>query len=217
MIDLSKFVHKWSWTILLVFCVAGVFFPAVGIAAIVCMLAPVIMSFFKGRYWCGNFCPRGSMNDIIISKISRKLRIPELLGMKWFRLLFLCLLMGGFAIQIFMSWGNINAVGMVFVRMIIITTALSIILGTIYNQRTWCRICPMGTLASYAAGTTKVKDKIKHVSFRPQTCIDCKICSRNCPMGIDVWKYKDEGVVTNPDCIRCKVCIDRCPKNSLYI
>lgn len=217
MAGMNKFIHKWSWTILLVFCIAGIFVPAVGVVAIICMLAPVIMSFFKGRYWCGNFCPRGSMNDMLVSKISRRLRIPELLKRKWFKLLFLCLLLGGFAIQIFVAWGNINAVGMVFVRMIIITTVLTIILGTIYNQRTWCTICPMGTLASYAAGIKKIKHRIKHVNFKPQTCINCKICSKNCPMGIDVQKYMEEGIVINPDCIRCKVCIDKCPKNSLYI
>lgn len=217
MFSLRKFIHQWSWIILLFFCAAGLFFPGVGLIAIICMLAPVVVSFFKGRFWCGNFCPRGSMNDIILSKISKKLRMPELLKKQWFKLLVLILLMGGFAVQIYFSWGNINAVGMVFVRMILITTVIAIILGTVYNQRTWCTICPMGTMASYVAGTKHVSSRIKHVNFKTQACVDCKKCSRSCPMSIDVLKYKDAGKVTHPDCIKCEVCAYKCAKKALYI
>lgn len=214
---LKEFIHNWSWVILFAFCIAGLFFPAVGVVAIICMLAPVIVSFFKGRFWCGNFCPRGSMNDIIISKISKKTRIPELLKNQWFKLMILVLLMGGFAIQIYFAWGNIDAVGTVFVRMILITTVISIILGTVYNQRTWCTICPMGTMASYVARLKHVNKRVKHVKFKDQTCVNCKVCSRNCPMGIDVLEHKNTGKVTHPDCLKCEICIKKCPKKALYI
>lgn len=217
MFNFKEFFHNWSWVILFAFCIAGLFFPAVGVIAVICMLAPVIVSFFNGRFWCGNFCPRGSMNDIIISKISRRLRIPGLLKKQWFKLLILVLLMGGFAIQIHFAWGSINAVGMVFVRMILITTIIAIILGTIYNQRTWCTICPMGTMASYVARSKFVSKRAKHVQFKAQKCVNCKVCSNKCPMGIDVLGHKNIGRVTHPDCIKCEVCINKCPKKSLYI
>lgn len=36
--------------ILLIFIVVGFFYPIVGLLAIVCMIAPVTMSVFRGRY-----------------------------------------------------------------------------------------------------------------------------------------------------------------------
>lgn len=217
MVNFKKFIHNWSWIILLVFCIAGLFVPAVGVAAIICMLAPVAVAFFRGRLWCGNFCPRGSMNDIILSKISRKLRIPGLLKKQWFRFMILILLMGAFAVQLTLAWGSIDAIGMVFVRMILITTVLAIILGTVYHHRTWCTICPMGTLASYAAGVKSISKRTKHVTFNAAACINCRICSKSCPMGIDVLKYKVQGSVVHPDCLKCEVCVDKCPKKALCI
>lgn len=214
---LKKYIHKWSWIVLLTFCITGLFYPFIGVAALICMLAPVVVSFFKGRLWCGNFCPRGSMNDIVLAKISKKLPIPKFLKKQWFKLLFLGLLMGGFTVQIFIAWGSIVAVGAVFVRMIIITTLLAILLGTIFNQRTWCTICPMGTMAHYVARIKSINRRIKHVTFDTQKCVDCKICSKNCPIGIDVLKHKENGKVTHADCLKCQVCVERCPKNSLYI
>lgn len=214
---LKKTFHKWAWVLLVAFCIAGLFYPLVGIAAVICMLAPVAVSFFKGRLWCGNFCPRGSFNDILISRISRKLHLPGFFKKQWFRLLFLGVLMSFFAIQIIWAWGNLALIGTVFVRMIIITTLLTMFLGTIFNQRAWCKICPMGTLAHYVAKLQPVSSRINHVTFHSDKCIGCKICSNSCPMGIDVLKHKEAGKVSHADCLKCKVCIDKCPKDSLYI
>jgi polyferredoxin len=153
----KQIIHQWSWALLIFYLVVGWFYPILGIAALVCMLAPVITAFFKGRMWCGSFCPRGSFNDMILSRLSRKLRLPAFLKATWFRFVFLVLLLSFFGVQIFVAWGDITTVGYVFLRMVFLTTLLAIILGVSYNQRTWCGICPMGTLAHYAS---KVKGRI---------------------------------------------------------
>ncbi len=191
--NIRKYVHKWAWTVLLTFCIVGLFYPSIGIAAIVCMLAPVVVSVFKGRYWCGNFCPRGSFNDILVSKISKGMKVPVILRDKWFKLSFLVLLMSGFAIQIYFAWGSVISVGSVFVRMIIITTLLSIVLGTFFNHRTWCTICPMGTMANYVSSIRKAGKKSKNVTLSSKKCTDCNSCARSCPVGADVSKNNESG------------------------
>ncbi|KNY27305.1 4Fe-4S binding protein [Pseudobacteroides cellulosolvens] len=189
--NIRKYVHKWAWTVLLTFCIVGMFYPSIGIAAIVCMLAPVVVSVFKGRYWCGNFCPRGSFNDILVSKISKGIKVPRILKEKWFKLLFLVLLMSGFAIQIYFVWGSVISVGSVFVRMIIITTLLSIVLGTFFNHRTWCTICPMGTMANYVSSIRKAGKKPKNVALSGKKCTDCNSCARSCSVVVDVSKNNE--------------------------
>jgi polyferredoxin len=212
-----RFVHKWIWVMLIVYCVIGMFYPLIGTAALICMLAPSVVSVFKGRMWCGNFCPRGSFNDIILSKFSLRNKIPNLFKITWFRLVFLTLVMSAFAVQIAFAWGSILEVSFVFVRMIIVTTILTIILGILYNQRTWCMICPMGTMAHYVSKFKPVKAKLRHITFRKEKCVDCKVCTRNCPIGIDVLSHKNIGKVVHADCLKCKVCVEKCPKKSLYV
>ncbi|TCL58800.1 4Fe-4S binding protein [Hydrogenispora ethanolica] len=148
---LKQIIHQWAWVILIAFCLIGVAYPVIGAAALICMAAPVVTAFFKGRMWCGHFCPRGSYNDVVLAQFSRRLKLPRLFKGAWFRWTFFGLLMAAFAVQIGLAWGDPWAVGKVFVRMIIVTTLLATVLGLIFQPRTWCGICPMGTLAGAVA------------------------------------------------------------------
>lgn len=213
---IKKLFHKWAWIMLIIYCTVGIFYPLIGAAALICMLAPSVVAVFKGRMWCGYFCPRGSFNDIILSKISLKNKVPGFFKAAWFRLTFLTVLMGAFAIQIILAWGSFYEVSLVFVRMIIITTVITIVLGIGYNQRAWCMICPMGTMAHYIARLQPVKTKLRHIAFYTGKCIDCRICSNNCPIGIDVLSHKRTGKVVHADCLKCEMCVEKCPKKALY-
>ncbi len=47
-------------------------------------------------------------------------------------------------------------------------------------------------------------------------CVQCGICSYNCPIDIDVRRYAWEGrVIENARCLTCGQCIARCPRNVL--
>jgi len=43
-------IQKYLFWILLVFLAVGMIYPVIGLLAIICMLAPVIMAPYKGRY-----------------------------------------------------------------------------------------------------------------------------------------------------------------------
>lgn len=214
---IKRFVHKWAWLLLITYCIVGLIYPYIGIAALVCMLAPIAIAFTRGRMWCGNFCPRGSFNDNILSLISPKRKIPQIMKSIWFKTLFLILLMGAFATQLIFAWGNLLEIGRVFVRMILITTGITIALGVIFSQRAWCAICPMGTMAHFVSKLAAKGGKIKYVTFSKDKCVSCKLCSKSCPIGIDVLGHKTDGKVINADCLKCNVCVQKCPKKSLYV
>jgi len=215
---IRELIHRWVWIILFGFCIIGLIYPEVGLLALICMLAPSAAAILKGRMWCGSFCPRGSFNDVILTKISRKKAIPNLFRHKLFRNLFLVLLMSAFAIQLALAWGSLKAIGGVFVRMIILTTLITVILGITYSHRAWCIICPMGTMASWvASGRNKIKrtSEKNDVTFIKEKCVSCNLCSKECPMGINVLSYKNVGAVNHSDCIKCNRCVYKCPKKSL--
>lgn len=213
----KQMIHQWIWLALLLFLAVGMVYPVIGAIALICMVAPVLVAFFQGRSWCGTYCPRGSFNDVLLSKISFKGKIPALLTQPWFRSTFLILLMSAFAFQLVRVWGNPTAIGWVFVRMITVTTLITLVLGVLYQPRTWCRICPMGTIAKYVAQWRMRFNPFQLITFTNNACVNCKVCTKNCPLNIDVPSYKEKGQVTHPDCLKCSVCVAKCPKKALKI
>ncbi len=53
--------------------------------------------------------------------------------------------------------------------------------------------------------------------FPDQTrCVQCGICSYNCPQGIDVRRYAWLGEpVRDSNCLTCGECVIRCPRGAL--
>ncbi len=50
----------------------------------------------------------------------------------------------------------------------------------------------------------------------PFRCVQCGICSYNCPIGIDVRRFAWQGKsVQDSHCITCGECIARCPRGVL--
>jgi len=126
--------------------IGGLFNPVLGYLVLAMMFFFLTLSFFKGRFWCWNLCPRGAFLDILLSKISRNRPIPRVFTRAWFRWLVVLVFTGVVTFRIIRTGGDIIAIGAVFVIMCLVTTIISIILGVFMKHRSWCMICPMGTL-----------------------------------------------------------------------
>ncbi len=49
-------------------------------------------------------------------------------------------------------------------------------------------------------------------------CIQCGLCSYNCPAGIDVRSYSRQSlVVSDPRCMQCGSCVARCPRGAIRL
>ncbi|MBU1852794.1 MAG: 4Fe-4S binding protein [Candidatus Omnitrophica bacterium] len=124
----------------------GLFNPILGYLVLAMMVFFLTLSYFKGRFWCWNLCPRGAFLDIIMSKASFKKPVPKVFTRHWFRWIIFILFSSFLMFRIIRTGGNIIAIGAVFVSMCIVTTIISIVLGVATRHRSWCMICPMGTL-----------------------------------------------------------------------
>lgn len=208
---IAKYYKKYGYFILLLFLGISLLDMRVGSIAIICMFAPLLFAILgKGRYWCGNYCPRGNFYHQVISKISPKRKVPKFLKSIGFRLFMVAFIIFNFARGIYHNWGNLTGIGMVFYRIIAITTIVGILLAFFYQPRTWCNFCPMGTLSYLIA---KLRGRSIHLAVE-SSCVSCGLCTKTCPMGLSPKDYKD-GQLTDSNCIFCKECVYKCPKKSI--
>ena len=189
--------------------VAGYFYPIIGFVILVCMIAGFTIAIKHGRKWCDVACPRGSFLDFYATKISPQKPLPKWFYTYKFRLTFITILFSFLTFNIVKAWPDITNIGFAFVKTLIITTILSIILAVIFRARAWCLICPVGTFSGLIGGK---KGRLK-IDFAK--CANCTNCERVCPMGLVPYKDKHTGVLNSRDCIKCKTCIANCPTGAI--
>jgi ferredoxin-type protein NapH len=135
----------------------GMFFPPLGYLVFLMMLFFLPFSYFRGRQWCGKICPRGAFLDIVLSRFSVKVKVPDFMHKNWFKLAVFFSFMIFFISQFVVSEKNFNSFGFVFVRMCLLSTLVAITLGIPFHQRIWCVFCPMGFLQSKIRSLNKGK------------------------------------------------------------
>lgn len=194
--------------LVLIVSIGGLWYPALGYFMLLVFAAIFLISPFRGRWFCGNLCPRGSLVDFWVSKISKKRKIPEILKSLWVRLPIFFLLMGLMGYRVANTIGSLNTfekIGMIFVMMCLVTTSIAILAGSFLSPRAWCSFCPMGTAQRLIGGKRYL------LQLEKERCISCKKCEKVCPMQLKICQTE-----TKPDCIKCGRCVTACPKDALH-
>ena len=62
--------------IVLIVSIGGIFYPKLGYILLLVFATLLIIAPFRGRWFCGNLCPRGSFVDFWLAPLSGRLRIP---------------------------------------------------------------------------------------------------------------------------------------------
>ncbi|AZT91117.1 4Fe-4S binding protein [Caldicellulosiruptor changbaiensis] len=189
--------------------IAGLFYPLMGLFAFVCMAGAVVLSFYKGRYWCYRFCPRGAFLDEFISKLSFQRSVPQILKSGFSKAFWVVFFMLMMALNVIRSGGDIYRFGKGVVLLLWLTSLLAIIGGILFKPRTWCIVCPMGTISGL------VGKRKRPIEIDVSKCVQCKLCNKNCPMEIEVCSFKENGIVESINCIKCETCAKVCPKDAL--
>ena len=186
------------------------FFPLLGYFIPLCMIAGVGMASVKGRKWCNWYCPRGSFADTYMKAVSPEKNIPALFRSLPLRIGVLAFLMIMLLFQILRLWPDAYAIGRFFVILLSITTVVGIILALVLHQRSWCYVCPIGTLSNW------VGRKRYPLKIEKDACVKCGLCARTCPMQLVPQEMKDEKEMSyKGDCLKCGLCVVSCPKQAL--
>lgn len=225
----TKF-KNYSWIMVPIIAFGGMFIPKLGLLLIPIMLTLVVLGFLKGKYWCGNLCPHGSLFDKILLPLSPNSKIPNFLTSKYMKTAFFIFYMVMFSsrlVKAFESWGSmsfLDKLGFVFAANYLIPTIVGSTLALFVNPRSWCTFCPMGTFEQLAyklgtlTGLNRKTDK-KVTAAQPEKCTQCGKCSRVCPMQIVPYLELsvEHNQLSNEDCIRCSTCVYNCPLGVLTL
>jgi len=139
----SQIIMLWLLPVILI---GGWFFPAFGLLVLAMIIFFLPLSYYKQRYWCWYLCPRGSFLNIVLPPISLKMNLPKLFSRDWFRWGIFYLLIGFLIFNLLKAGISPVLIGAAFWLMCMLTTGIAIILGLIFKPRSWCVVCPMGTL-----------------------------------------------------------------------
>lgn len=222
-------IRKFGWIFTVLVGIGGLFEPKLGLLVIPIMISLTVMSFFKGRYWCGNFCPHGSLFDSLFIPFGRNTRIYKFMKSKYMMVGF----MGFFAFNLISKimgaaqfWGESNfldKLGFVFVTTYLMVIIVGGSLSILNSGRTWCQICPMGIMEKLSYGVGKLlkankKTDVKVTISDKSSCVSCGKCSKVCPMQISPYtEFNDDNQFEHSDCIKCSTCVVSCPLSLLSI
>ena len=117
---------------------------------------------------------------------------------------------------LFMTDHGISASGVPGYIMYLTIVFLIVILALLTGRRGMCHtVCWM---APFMIVGTLIKDKLKypslHLKVEPDKCVKCGLCTKICPMSIDVEKMITAGKTHHSECILCGVCASNCKKGS---
>ena len=189
---------------------AGWVFPLIGYFIPLCMLLGIGVALFRGRTWCNWLCPRGSFADAFLKMLSPGRKIPEAFRGLPLRIGVITFLMAMLTYQIVRLWPDFYAIGGFFVLLLSITTGVGLLLGLVWHQRTWCYICPIGTMSNWV-GINR-----RPLAMERESCTACGRCAKVCPMQLAPYQMKDaESMAHRGDCLKCRLCTESCPKSAL--
>ncbi len=126
----------------------------------------------------------------------------------------------------FSLWGETafwDRLGHVFAMTYLVVVVVGGSLALFFASRTWCKVCPMGTVeggcyrAGKLLGATLKWDQMVTMKDRDR-CRLCGKCSKVCPLELSPHlEFSKEDRFENELCIRCGACVTACPLKILSL
>jgi ferredoxin-type protein NapH len=173
-----------------------------------------------GRAYCGWLCPGAALQDAAIS--TNPAAPPRWLGrVKWLIWgLWLTLIVamavraGGYS-RIDPLYGIEGGLSIneptwyiIFIAVNGLTLGLAVFAGRRGFCHSVCWMAPFMIVGRWLGNLLRLPGMRLHAE--PAKCTGCEVCTRNCPMSLDVQQLVRAGSLEHSDCILCGTCVDSC-------
>lgn len=183
-----------------------------------------LSALFVGRLWCGWGCPGAGLQEFSFLMNDNRARGGRADWIKWGfvwipwmgAIVFTAISAGGYQkVDVFhLTEGGISVLEpMGYIRYYVVV-GIFLALSLAAGRRAGCHyICWM-------APFTIIGRKIRNIFGWPalrlradtEKCQNCKTCTKNCTMSLDVNQMVQRGSMENAECILCGTCADGCPE-----
>jgi ferredoxin-type protein NapH len=186
----------------------GLYRPWLGFVVPVLIALMVCLACRRGRLYCGWLCPMGAFYERVLPLFSRKKEIPPLFAAPWLRRLILAAMACLLTVRLVAAAGDPQRTAAAFRFMWVAAVSLAVIMGIVFRPRTWCRVCPMGTVQALLGRKT--------ASLQISAdCSRCGICRQVCPVSCAPFESGDRAFLAADNCLRCGNCVVSCPCSAL--
>lgn len=190
-------------------------------------LGMFVVSMVSGRFFCGWLCPVGAIQEfageIRTKRVNRKKTgwIKFLIWIPWIILIaYVTLKAGGFRKADFfyqtdhgISVSSIYAY-IIYYGVIFLFLAAAVIAGRRGGCHSLCWMAPF-MIGGKKIGSLLTIPRL-YIKKKNDNCSECGLCTRRCPMSIDVMQELKAGTLGDQtDCILCGECADSCPKQTI--
>lgn len=185
-----------------------------------------------GRLWCGWVCPAGALGELCLPVNDRPVNLKKMDWIKWVIwvvwigvILASVIAAGGYRkVDLLLdTQGGISVAGSpdrpIFIAYIIYYAVIGLFAGLAIfaGRRAGCHsICWM---APFMILGRKLRNLLAWPALRlaaaPERCSDCKTCTSNCPMSLDVNALVKSGHMEHSECILCGSCVDNCARKAI--
>ena len=185
-----------------------------------------LASLFVGRLWCGWACPAGALQEFAEPVNNKRTPGGRFNFVKWVVwvpwlaiLVWITVQAGGIrSIQpLYQLEGGVTLTQPYWFMIYYIVVALFLGLALILGRRAACHtLCWM---APFMMVGRRIRNRFGWPALQlaadPTTCTNCQLCTRLCPMSLDVNAMVQQARMENGECILCGSCVDNCPKGSI--
>jgi polyferredoxin len=190
-------------------------------------LLMLVISPFLGRVFCAYLCPAGGVQECAFPvngknpRQGRRNYIKYVIWGCWITAVVVCFILGKNSITIhpfFMTDHGISVSNIYAYVVYYGVLFLIIVPAFISGKRTFCHyfcwMAPFMVLGSLF-GRLLHLNQIHIAVDKKEACTGCRLCNKNCPMGLDVAALIPSGAILHTECIQCGSCVDNCPQKVL--
>jgi ferredoxin-type protein NapH len=189
-------------------------------------------SLFFGRLWCGWACPAGAMGEMCFPVNDRPVNLKKtdwikwVIWVPWLGIIIASVIMAGGYKQIDLLLDTQNGISVagspdrpilfayiIYYIVVGLFIGLSMLIGRRAGCHTLCWMAPFMILGRKLRNTAAWP--ALRLQASPESCSNCKTCTTNCPMSLDVNAMVQLGHMEHNECILCGSCVDQCPKKAI--